>query len=386
MKVHGYTDQRDEVAIDLAVGEIVASGLHPWSLDLFDPDPIILTVEGEKLRFSRLRDISFAYQLDSGEKQELVALHDGQKTACLTGTVSAYDSGYVHVEQVRVSDRSFQDHLSEYLQHGLTMDLFKSRASMLFIGAPTGVGIRKPTLPLAYLPNDSGGVTLQAKTVTYRTSTTPFAHRLGGRTDELLPVQATLPYSVIWSLRVLGSLGVIVIGRALRQVLEGKQPKEINLIVKPDKMTDARNLLKSVLGVRIEKEEDLTLSTYLQRGSLFMMTGLSRLEFTYDDCRYVLQPSESPLFWLQQHANSANNLYCEKPGRVMVSRIGLYDLGKRQSRRLYPLDSPLSEDRDGEELKESGFSLLTVKEITRGELIFGPEQGRKSLLVNGRRQ
>jgi hypothetical protein len=111
MHIHGYTDDKKVLGASLSIEEIAWQHLDPWRLDLFDANPVKLTVKTDKgkkaaLNFRRLTDISFSYLLDD---RLYICLDNGSDKVCLS-VDSRTNSGLI------VSELPFSTHYGRYLE------------------------------------------------------------------------------------------------------------------------------------------------------------------------------------------------------------------------------------------------------------------------------
>src|SRR5277367_1673300 len=66
IKVFGYADDKKLYPVDFTFEQFAQSGIHPWHIDLFEPNPVELSCDGRNLKFSPIRDISFAFRSADG--------------------------------------------------------------------------------------------------------------------------------------------------------------------------------------------------------------------------------------------------------------------------------------------------------------------------------
>jgi hypothetical protein len=114
MKVHGYTSDKNLVAVDLPVDEIVSKEIDPWRLDLFDPEPISLSIGGQLLHFRRRREFAFAREVSKSEY--VIGLHDGKQTLCVSGKLIGQGADDIRLDQIKDLTVEFDAQLAVYLK------------------------------------------------------------------------------------------------------------------------------------------------------------------------------------------------------------------------------------------------------------------------------
>lgn len=136
MYVFGSTPARDVVRVKMPVDEVVWRGIDPWRLDLFDPRPIFATVDvdgvNQRLAFTAIGDLCFAYESPDGDNSAVVVTHDGRRPSCFRGTVcpSTLRTGDDQILVVKnfevLPQEQFKEHLLRYLLllfHGQQLEL-----------------------------------------------------------------------------------------------------------------------------------------------------------------------------------------------------------------------------------------------------------------------
>lgn len=359
MIVFGYTRDRKVEPVDFSPQEIAKAGIHAWALDLFDPDPVIQKINGTRLFFSRVSNVSFAYMYEPGTM--VVALHNGQP-ACLLGTIHTHNKQTVQLTNLRSSSETFEQHYSRFLASRET----QTAEDDWLLGSSTSAP------PQAFVPGVASNVSMQAGRLRFDTGNTPYS--IGrvvfiGRTLEELLLLQDIPPSIVWALRQFVRWHAVAVGQTVRYVVQGMAPSLVQMVVTPHSLTDIEPMLKT----------DSWITDLSVRGRSSMITAASWkvIEFTRAGCRYELHESASPQQWLGDELElSPNWMYCSKPDQVIATRLALSDLGRKQARepylvsghRMYTMEEEEKPSRQA--LLEEGFQLLTFNQVVPTNTMF----------------
>lgn len=338
MYVFGCTSARDVVRVWMDIDEVVDRQIDPWRLDLFDPNPVEASVEGQPLSFMRLGDVSFAYEEKGG--RAVIGMHDGSRPSLLEGiihdrlTVRRCDDGVfapvlvVKDLKVMAEDR-FAQHFRQYLHR-----IFAS----------------KEALP-GWMVSPYGNLWLKGERAEFRSSyfysdARAMAYRMSCRfTGEMF---SSLRFKLSWSepiQRVLDALlswSPAVHGKALRDIASGVEPQRVSVLI--DHAAD-----DSV--VQALRESGLVVPD--------SVIGSDSYQFESAGVRFCITHSKAST----SSALSVGQILVEQADTLVSTRIGLFDLSRSQQRVVSWRRPLLSVQELGDDECVSG-----IEELDSGDL------------------
>jgi hypothetical protein len=371
MIVYGYDDNKNTHAVELSIEKIVARGIDPWRLDLFDEEPISLDCHEQRLYFRKLRDLSFAYW--RGQKL-LVGMHNGAKPGCVWGEWDRERSnpGQICLSAVTSSHRPFEEHFSEYLKnlHQRTMGRTQE---WLLMGAPGAAkadwamtprerhqdalfrsGILPPPARTikAFQAKASSAVSLQGSALLIEVGEEEPHHFLRPGTfagemfaERKLPMN--LPEQVNWLLRTFKRWRPVVTAPTIRALMRGKAPKEI--CFECDKNQPSLEIELMTLGGQVGE----------------IISKLQEVGFSRNGQRYrgsqIYPSTKAGKLHADPTAYSADDVFAFKENAVLGTRIAAFDIGRNQARAIKTMHP------DRRSLFEQ-MAALDYREVKRNQL------------------
>jgi hypothetical protein len=205
--------------LDWSATRVAELGIHPWKLDLLDPNPIIVEDEGRQLRFSRLNDVKFAYR--DAEGRVILGLCDNGEQACVACRISKMQLTDVRspieiltLEKVECLDDRFSEHFGEYMRR-----IFESNRAELVYDLTENV---------EYI--QGGGLQITAAPVRDARELYPFKLcEFDGEMMKERHFRADWPEWVVSLLELLQPWTPAVIGCAPRDLLLGRPIKHVDI-------------------------------------------------------------------------------------------------------------------------------------------------------------
>jgi len=322
MRVHGYKDDKEVVAVDLPLHEIAILEIDPFRLDLFDPDPVVHHVKGEPVYFSRLRDLVFAYR--GPEKKIAVGAHDGIGSVALIGEQTQSSAKLINV---RLSKRSFGEHLMRYLH---SLDYLRSGQVYVDLGVFDCKGAQKqlhqPQIALFGPPRPHCELAIHGDTLAINWG------ELAGWRDPVCfqgamfaeqAIDVPLPQPLNWVLQALAPFHPAIFGEAIWRTLQkwSLQHVEVSVFGEPDAVQAQLRLLGSC-----KREETSPISYTLVKDGVFKIVHRGAKQITFP-----LAEGEN--------LYSLDCLCASTPNQIRGARLSLLDVGMGQSRAVRNLAS-----------------------------------------------
>lgn len=326
IEAFGYDCHKQVVSVELSADEIIAAGIHPWRVDLFDPNPIKLTVGEIELSFSRLTDIAFGYGSMPPNKGVIVALADGSALS-VEGPTCEHTSWKMVVEMSDIralSDAQWTECFRRYLVGSDVTALWSTPTSHLLINKQR----------VAYAPLE------------------PFVTHVSegffaGEMFEPVRMLVDLPECMRWVFDAFPGLHPVVAGGAVRALVTGEEQEPIQVLLdRPDVHDPDYAACLSAAGVTASENESC-------RG-LYHPQSDSAVCFERDGLRYRLHRRRSGRpaiharigdrhqpFWPDSEL-SINQFVVSSPDFVVASRIAIHDIGTGQMRCATQSDRDLS--------------------------------------------
>jgi hypothetical protein len=329
MKILGYTDDKELVAVELPVDRIVAEGIDPWRLDLLDEQPISLEIDGKLVYFRKLEDVAFFDERSSPGSMVTGVFDRNGKTVFLQddGNVPFHPKG-----NTKVSDRPFDEHLREYLvalgkSFHTASGLFEIPASRLVFDRNRGVDGHETLRLVDFCPLYVGEMCSEI--------TIPFQ----------------FPDELNFVFRRFGKWNPIITEQSLIQLMSHQPLGPIYFIVDNDGIPEISNAT-----------------------DLDVCDTYNQIKVTVGNCVYVVSAKDAPsgvAAWSsrwREGRQSARCLYSSAEDQVRGLRIALHDVAHMQSRRLFCATNPDSprnlrterqnKKREDQSLVEAGFSII----------------------------
>jgi len=317
IKVFGVTSDRQVVPVLLTEKEVAELQIHPWRVDLFEPDPIIRREGGRDLAFTRLQDLTFLSQ--DGDRGTL-AICEGGKWKVFSGTItegpkSCHSNG-IWLKDLKVLESSPPALLISFLKKG-----WATHGTAVIAGE--------------YSPFFKEGRLFYPQDTRYWTgdfyASPGFASRVsgygyGGETFSEVMLHRAMPRQMLWALQSFQDWQPRVFGGSLRDLLLGNKEEDVDFIVDGKSQEDVSARLQTLGAKEIRNLSDT--DTY---GNV---TGHPVFEFRVGRISYHLVCRGNFLadnFWLANDF-SVNQLYAERPNEVVASRVALWDLAHSQTR------------------------------------------------------
>jgi hypothetical protein len=345
MRVSAYTDDLEVVETQLSPKQILANGIDPWRVDLFDDNPVKIKIDGEQLNFRRLDDVAFTYR--RGDRV-FMGLHQPSGPMCFRGNQGPSISGATNLAAPKPCSSSFDAHFLEYLT-ALDRGTY---------GRYGEVSFDKP-MPASSLRLQANWLRLEPRDA-IKICDTQFT----GQMFQEVPFTATLADEVNWVFEALEPWQPIVIGVALRRSFHGIPVKEVYFMLDSLSLAAPFNHLRRKYAVKVPGY----FSNYVPGPCRLSDRGTVLTTFEHEGCTYKVQPkAKDPLTFRFRQENhfSADSLYSTRPGQLIGSRIALHDLGLRQARKMarhWEMEE-WSLERQAE-LKEDGFEILAARDAT----------------------
>jgi hypothetical protein len=303
MRVFGFNDELDVMTLDLPDKQVAEFGIDAWRLDLYDKDPLLLSVEcsdqkGE-LYFRKLRDISFSYKKG---KTTFVGVHDGVQPFCFSYLPK-------NPTNIKMSNRPFSEHYLNFLK--------------------TGEEGEEGSLFKTLRPSPARAVTLRGNTVHWDEHVKRLPFQLEpifvgeSLSEKIMPVK--LPDSVSWIFEMFGAVEPILAGEAVIKVLSGDQPSELEVYVKKDKLKLAKELLTQHPVGGYYKGHKNAKASYAGVCSVYGHTQTV----------YVIAVEQDSVIDAVRSENgpaSMYGLYCANDHEVRGTRLQFLNLSKQQQR------------------------------------------------------
>jgi len=318
MWIFGYNENKQVIEVNVPMATVLTKQIDPWRLDLYDSNPVVYTTPcGQTLRFRRLRDIAFAYQVGS---RTIVCMHDGVQTACLESETAKFFKSDVRIVNPRNSEGSFNEHLLNFWNNG---------------GYMPWHGIEQDK-PFAYA-RAAEAVKLSASAVEVYDHDTMFVKQyrglpvFTGEMFDIVPVSLNLPDEINWVFKTFADLHPVISSRSLKQVMAGLDWDMIEMYVEPARMADFQSRLEVVA-----KQVPFHVQKFGSSGHVHFTDKHSGVMY------YVLSSSfdgtlarlQSPGHLTQFEELSSGGVYATGVNQVHATRIALYDIPRRKVRAL----------------------------------------------------
>ncbi len=360
MTVFGFDEARRVFGAELTVEQIIADGINPRVVDLFEPDPIVRTVVtetrmssreqeksmlkkqlrnstrtvagGEKtLSFTRLRNAAFEMHNHDNDTAVL-SMHDGRSGISLNGKFA----------RPGIRDVCEVDFATEY-----------RRYLVAHAGKQPGCGRF----------GDSRSVMIDNGVFHYDAVNGLDAAAFGGRMFHRMPLCGIeLPDSMKWVFESFGDWHPSIFGGSLRDVIRGVDFKDVDFMV--DDLDDF-----GIYKARLEKlgATDLAYNgeQYFDHSSCGMVIGF---RFGGVDYHLVARDVQAQDFW-NINDFSMNQIVCSDPKLIEASNIALEDIGNnvfRVTSSLRPAIDAELPDGMGSGVLEGRWSKRIASFIERG--------------------
>jgi hypothetical protein len=327
IQVFGCTENKVVYKIDMAVADVVRLRIHPWKLDLFEPEPIRGGMpHGIPLMFSPLQEISFAYT--QGNQGFVSISHDGS-VQNISGTVHTQGNGGMCMKRDQVEwsfdQGDFSKHFLNYLHY---CDEARS--------------INQETMPRlrCLAARDHTHMQLMNQLLVYSGGEFP-SYCFAGKMFEPRYFRCSLPLEIERVFELFGRFHPVVFGPALTRVLCGAAigNEEVDFIVDKEG-PDYLQYVRQVVGAGFIEEMD---APYWKSRNKFFIeekrinaTGVCHFKLHGTNYRLFVADDNkltNPRTWRRSDL-SIYQSECEQPGVVIASRIALYDLARKQARLL----------------------------------------------------
>ncbi len=336
MRVFGFTEERELVPVDLSPTIIAEYRIHPWWVDLFQDNPIVLEVGGRTLFFTRLTDIVFVFEQSEHFPWQIGILDAGQWKCFDLETVDVGGfSSWTYLENPHESITEFSDCFSRFLnQNPHRLPMFQKHKFKLYRG------------DIIYISEDASELEYRIRSFAY-----------SGKSIEPVRLRVELPENYTWVFDAFKANSPRIIGGSLRDFLQQESLNDIDIIVDELRSEEIKQLLEE-LGCSEIKE----LTEFNRYGPLSKPV----FEFTHNDVSYHLICRGNFLAnnWWYANDFSVNHFYADSPTEIVGSRIALWDLAHRQARIVSRINvSVYSELADrwperAQKLETRGYTIL----------------------------
>jgi hypothetical protein len=387
MPIFGWSEDKAIHRVRLPKGGIVEAGIHPWLVDVFDPDPVVLKVYDMPLAFTRLRKFSLAYTLDG---TAYLMVKDNGLNLSLVGPYKKQEGNrrlFIDRDRSELSTNriDFQMHLRSYL--GVHENpLSRSSTPAKFIHCGRG--------------SDDTWLGLENRTIRYANSGPYPGYRFGGEMLEQRTLIRELPAEIERVFEVFTDFKPVIFGPALGKALMGQDiDGNVDFTVVPSDSNTriiyaaygeldnwfhkigAQNIVRAEFhgyGKKYLTEEDEVrnqagVSTYLK----FQLADVTyRLFVRGSDAQPVRN-------WIRDDF-SVHQIQCQRSEhdagglQVTASRIALWDLGHKQARWVnsrtafnYDLSRDNARSPVKMQLKQSGFNVADIVWHKRDGAVLG---------------
>jgi hypothetical protein len=294
MQVFGFDDEKNVYEADLSVEQVLGSMIDPDRVDLFEPNPVAVEVDGRKLYFSPLRKAVFA--IPSGDNSMIVCCKTEEKVDCFrvekekgSGLVEFGPKTIRCVPKWTRLSRPFEDIFKVWL---LGKDMAEHRTK------PECLDLKEPAI--------LGQGRLLLRTVKGGPS-------FCGEMFSELTYSVTLPEPINRIFRLLEGLSPKVSGDTLTAVITGRPQKSIKVSVPLEHFSKIRQCLPNV-QLNVPPHSILLNET---------------VEFELDGTKYEVNMGGS-----KECSWSHRQLWSERENEIVATRVALYDLSRRQTRCL----------------------------------------------------
>jgi len=328
MRVFAYNDTKRLLAVELPIREIVAAGIDPWRVDMFDDDPVTMRLGllFRKHHFRKLRDVSFAYKLEGATI--CIGVHDGTTPVCLVSDLNENDLAtpdHIVLKKFALSELPFVKHLAEYLFYLENHPQSEEKGSIVFWKRPCG-----------FFPKRAAAVSIAAGQLIFDGGQNS-VHRLSGvryvdntRTD--VAVACALPEQINMVFDLFAQWQPIVYGEGLRKAYRQEPFTKVALALDGCKAEELQRHLK-ILGMPSQE--------------VYPAVGASHVEFQHAECKYEVELDQHSYLIANMGMNrldvldrraihSCERIYATRRDEIKANRLSLYDLANNQSRRLMP--------------------------------------------------
>jgi len=322
IKVYGFTADKDVHAVDMNAEQITSAGIHPWRLDLFDTQPIVIPVAGTPLSFSPLTTVSFACEtVLRGRTIGFVGISEGRARTCLSGTIVRKQSKILQLQDLNICDADtstelFHRYLRNYVggQH-------------LANAAPWEAELYKfyPAYPGKHMR-------LHKEILQYNWESRPTVigdPSFMGEMFTPLRVRKVLPTYINWLFEAFKGYRPVVFGGILRDCMQGVTP----FIPRVDVLVDLNGGWNNML-THIRQVTDGAARTIRNRRIALIPRIGNNMSFVYQKIEYCLVDRRFNMMdraWTTTDF-SVNQWQAIKPDEVYGSRIAFFDLSRKQAR------------------------------------------------------
>lgn len=314
MYVFGCTPEKEVVRVQMDIDEVIEKQIDPWRLDLFDPRPVHINMDGRKLAFTSVGDLSLAYESkgDHGADTAVIVAHDGEHASCIRGdicpsTVREGDGQVLVLRNYEVLPASsFDEHFRRYLlltYHSLPyMTFFAERRQRC------GWGVR----PYGNVWMRQGQIELRSSSyhADLRTTAAWLTCRFAGDMFDMQRVGIRCPEPILSVVSALAEWQP--------QISEGV-----------DALAIARGIPVSSVEITVTEVVDGVMSRLREAGLREFGPGKftgGGVEFSISQRRAA--PALPPSF--------SSQIAMDGPDTMVASRIALFDLARGQQRLLVP--------------------------------------------------
>jgi len=345
MRVYGYNNERRLVAVDLTEVEIAKFGIDPWRVDLFDPNPLVLSVGDKKINFRRLGNMCLAYR--KGNQFE-IAVHDGVEWSGFASEKFKLDAGGWKITTELLDLKPVHFEYSRYLSE---------HNQMLEEGIPRQFGANA-----MFSPAPLSSLRLNGNKAVF-TDNSMAIWRLLWEGEMFREQTYTLafPRQIDWVLNEFASAQPAVIGRALRYVLTGRPVREVDFILR----TDLQTAWKLVNEDRSAPHS--VSSTFAQNA----------WQFDHEGCRYrahVAQSKTVSEFLLDPDENrySVDGFYSSNVNEVRGTQIAFWDLAHQ---RAVPVSKRLARDVYADNAVRRVWKIYQTQFDTSRQVVYLKDEG-----------
>jgi len=317
MRILGHTPNQQPVALELSAREIVKSGIDPWRVDLMDTNPIIFEHGQQKILFSRLQGITFAF-LSGGRYQ--LGFFDGENAICLSSE-KASSLNWDHSSPSCLFDFTLSGLESEVVSFCTLFEEYLERLESLFKSKALGSNKVFP-------PGNATDLVLEGNTARMRLvdpmSACPITFFGEMFSERILPMP--FPQQLNWPLEFFAAGKPVLAGSALRNLLRGKPVDRVEVLLQADYNTLAR-LIEEWDRIRPKKQ--------------IPRLGKSRLldlawEFEDSQCIYTVGLLDKNISGTLRSGDrySVDGLYSSKKNEIRGTSIAFADVARSQTRAI----------------------------------------------------
>lgn len=301
MQVFAYTYDKETVVVDLSIELIVSAEIYPWSIDLFDPDPISMTVNEKPLYFRRVQNVCLAYK--TANTQVLANIHNGSSWLSVSGKLRQRRNDCVPLYEIKVDPIDFKEFYHTYLSL-----LSQVPAS----DWPRLRWMKEQEQVLAPIPAQE--TLVQGDALLLMTSGPRFQHfAFTGEMFNEIKTHCNLPAQVNWVFEQFGKWHPVVEFKL--QSLVGARLKEVVIFVDQPGLAELLQRFGGNSSVTFKDNR----TSYTVYGKNFLKS-LNLPDEPESVHKWYIDALSVDRAW----SLSANELRC--------SRIGFFDLAKRQAR------------------------------------------------------